>query len=267
MNINKQVIIEIENSNHLGDQIINFIFFYKIKNYIEENNIIIHYYCLEKHHKNVKDFNCSNNIKILALSLPYVKKYYVLWQGSELESCKYIFSNMESYLVYRKFSNIESYLVHMFNKFLKTFNIPLTVTDFEYEDTDLIDRYNNLENKYKDIDILIVNSQPLSGQYNYNKLEWDKYIVNISSKYNIAIATTELVNDNILSLHNMGLKDIAAISIKAKYIIAINTGPFIPMFNKYTLDNVTKIFLFGGCNFMTRKIICLENSSINILNM
>ena len=36
---------------HLGDNIINFIFFYKIKDYIESNNILIHYYCLKQYHK------------------------------------------------------------------------------------------------------------------------------------------------------------------------------------------------------------------------
>ena len=71
-------IIETNCQWHLGDNIINFIFFYKIKEFIEANNIIIYYYCLNEYHKNLLDFKCSENIKIF----DYENKGHVLWQGT-----------------------------------------------------------------------------------------------------------------------------------------------------------------------------------------
>ena len=230
-------IIEIRNAYHLGDNIINFIFFYKIKDYIESNNIIIHYYCWSQYHKNLHDFNCSNNIKIF----DYENRGYVLWQGGNTPHQHYI----------------EDKLVGMFNIFLNTHNIPISVNEFEYEDSDLFKRFNELEEKYKKVDILIINSNPLSYQYNYNKYEWDNLILRLSEKY--TLATTEKVNDNILSLETVSVKNIAAIALNVKKIIAINTGPSIPLYNKNILDNIEDLYLFGGgSNFKTRKVRCLS---------
>ena len=51
---------------------------------------------------------------------------------------------------------------------------------------------------------------------------------------------------------NMG--SITHIAIN-EIIIAINTGPSIPLYNTDILNNVDIIYLFGGCaNFKTRKI-------------
>lgn len=61
----------------LGDSIINFIFFKQIKEYIESNNIIIHYRCKAQYHKNLSDFNYS---KIL---LFYRGKTLDIYYGNE----------------------------------------------------------------------------------------------------------------------------------------------------------------------------------------
>lgn len=232
-------IIEVQNAHHLGDNIINFIFFYKIKNYIEENNIIIHYYCWSKYHKNLLEFKSSDNIKIFE----YENRGYVLWQGGSTPNK----------------NTIEDKLCNMFNIFLKKYNIPISVDSFEYQDPELFIRYENLDNKYKNIDILIINSTPLSGQYKYNKKIWNNFIIKLSQKYLIAV--TEKVNDSILSLHDMSVKNIASIALKVKKIIAINTGPSIPLYNTDILNNVEVIYLFGADNnnFKTRKLICSYN--------
>jgi hypothetical protein len=231
-------IIEVQNGHHLGDNIINFIFFYKIKNYIEENNITIHYYCLNKYHKNLLDFKCSNNIKIL----DYENKGHVLWQGGSTPQQHYI----------------EDQLCGMFNIFLQKHNIPISVNLFEYKDDDLLKRHQMLDNKYKNIEILVINSTPLSDQYKYDKTVWDNFIVKLSSKY--VIATTEKVNDSIISLHDSSVKNIAAIALNVKKIIAINTGPSIPLYNTDILDNVEIIYLLSGLQqFKTRKVKLMRN--------
>ena len=74
------------------------------------------------------------------------------------------------------------------------------------------------------------------------------------------------MNDNILSLHDMSLKNIAALALKVKKIIAINTGPSVPLYNTDILNNVEVIYLFGAnhSNFKTRKIKCINQ--LNELN-
>ena len=73
-----QTTINVQSFNNLGDNIINFIFFKQIKEYIESNNIIIHYRCKAQYHKNLSDFKYSKNIIIL----PWENIGYVLWQAT-----------------------------------------------------------------------------------------------------------------------------------------------------------------------------------------
>jgi hypothetical protein len=226
-------VIEIQNGHHLGDNIINFIFFYNIKDFIETNNIIIKYYCLQQYHKNLLDFKCSENIQLFE----YENKGYVLWQGGITPDQPYI----------------EDKLCGMFNIFLNNYKIPISVNSFEYRDDDLFNRYENFDDKYKNINMLIINSTPRSEQYNYNKTSWNNFIIELNKKY--IVATSEHVNNDIISLDNVSVKNIAAISLKVQIIIAINTGPFIPLFNTDILDNVEVIYVFGGGHrFKTRKI-------------
>ncbi len=249
-------IINVKNEWHLGDNIINFIFFYKIKDYIEYNNIFIHYYCLKQYHTNLSEFNCSKNIFILELTkMNYSRVTTVLWQGGDTPNQHFI----------------EDTLCGMFNIFLQKYSIPIRVSSFEYQDPELFTRYTNLENKYKNIDILVINSTPLSSQYlNYNKYEWDNFIIRLNKKYKIAIA--QKVNNDILSLHDMSVKNIAALALNVKKIIAINTGPSIPLYNTDILNNVEIIYLFGNTDgknlyhFKTRKIKLLNKlHTINFL--
>jgi hypothetical protein len=239
-------IIEIQNTNHLGDSIINFIFFNKIKDYIESNNITIHYFAREKYHENIKDFNCSKNIKIIPWTPETNKEIHIMWQARS-----------------RHAFYIEDKLCNMFNIFTKKFEIPIEVKIFEYEDKNLFERFEKLDDIYKNVDILMVNSKPLSGQIKYDKDEWDTFAIKLSKKYKIA--TTQEVNDeNVISLSEFSLKNIAAVALKVKTIIAIDTGPSIPLYNKDILDNVENFYIFGKSQHKTRKFIMTK--SLNDLN-
>ena len=132
----------------------------------------------------------------------------------------------------------------MFNVLLQKYQIPITVNSFEYKDDDLFKRYDKLIDIHKNINILIINSTPRSKQYNYNKLEWNNFIIKLNTKY--IVATTEKINDDIISLHDVSVKNIAAIALNIKTIIAINTGPFIPLFNTDILNHADNIYVFGG---------------------
>jgi len=223
---------------HLGDNIINFIFFYKMKDYIEANNIIIHYYCHEQYHKNLLEFNCSNNIKIFN----HNQTGFHLWQANT-----------------QQHHYIEDTLCQLFKDFFNLNNIPLIIDTFEYQDNDLLKRFFNLEDKYKNLDILIINSHPHSVQYSYDKNIWDNFIVKLSNKYKVA--TSEKVNHEIISLHDFSVKNIATIALNVKIIIAINTGPSVPLYNTEILNNVDVIYMFddGNYKFKTRKIKTMQN--------
>jgi len=252
MNNQDKKVIEVENGCHMGDQFINFMFFTQIKEFLEKENIYIKYYCWPQYHANLHDFNPSNNISIHSLQEPYKKKYYELWQGGHIGQIAPI-----------HIKNVaEDLLVFMFNNFLKNYNLNISVNNWIYENIKIKDWYNNLDTNLKDIDILIVNSSPRSGQYRYDKPLWDRYIQKLNSS--CKIATTEFVSNEVISLHTYNLKDITAISINVKYIIAINTGPLLPLFNTYTLNNVKKIYIFGG-NFKHCKTICNPQSIANCI--
>jgi hypothetical protein len=139
---------------------------------------------------------------------------------------------------------MEDRLCIMFNECLKHYKIPITIDTFEYEDMNLFERLPHLD-KYKDVNVLVINSQPYSGQYHYNKKSWDEFIVKLSQKY--VVATTEKVNDTILSLHDVSVKNIASIALHVKIIIAVNTGPSIPLYNTHILNNIDAFYLFDDC--------------------
>ena len=98
----------------------------------------------------------------------------------------------------------------------------------------------------------MVNSKPKSGQIKYDKNEWDSFAIKLSKKYKIA--TTQKVDDeNVLSLNDFSVKNIAAVALKVKKIIAIDTGPSIPLYNTDILENVENVYIFGKNQFKTRK--------------
>jgi hypothetical protein len=260
---------------HLGDNIINFIFFSQIANYLEENNVHIKYYCQESHHKNLNDFKSSNHIHLL----PYEKTGRHLWQGTEnLKSGKYI----------------EDILCDMFNQFLAFHDIPIVLDKFEYRDSDLLIKnvdvpgFEPIRNSAQAIgvsdlvhspetcmersvinvvdrngvDTLIINSTPMSGQFSYDKNEMNWFIRELSKTRKIAV--TEYLDDSILSLHDKWIREIAAIAKTVRTVIAINTGPSIGLYNTEVLDSVDNIYLldnapYADYRFKTRKFTKIDS--------
>jgi hypothetical protein len=145
---------------------------------------------------------------------------------------------------------INEHLINFFNGVLFKFNINIQLTRFSYVDYSYEEKYNEIDDKYK-IEILVINSQPLSGQYNYNKKEWDDYIISLNKKYKIA--TTTKVNNEILCTmdDNLTIKSIAIISTKVPIIIAINSGVIPGILNEHTLQNIKRAFMFDNSNYFS----------------
>lgn len=226
----------IHNEHHLGDNIFNMILFYNIKDYIENNNILINYYCQSIYFNQVIEFIPSKNINLFSID-EKPKKSLQLWINN-----KYFIYNHDN--GDNKKISFNSFYKIFFNIVLSKLKIPIKLKKFTYKDEDLLIRYEMLNEKYKNIDILILNSQPLSDQYNYNKTEWDNYIILLNTKYKIV--TTTKVNNNILCTmdDNLTIKNIAAISTNVKVVIAINSGVVPGLLNYYTLTNIKQFYTF-----------------------
>jgi hypothetical protein len=248
------------NEFHLGDNVFNLIFFNNLKNYLVKNNIKINYYCQPNYIDQLQEFINFNNVIIQPIS------------NKPNNSIQLWIENKEFVYTFTKIREISSnngqpkldyntFYKNFFNLILSKLNILFKFKNFYYEDNDLLIRYDKLNEKYKNIDILIVNSQPLSDQYKYNKSEWDNYICVLNKLYNVV--TTTKVNNEIKCTtdDNFTIKTIAAISTKVPIIIAINSGVVPGLLNKYTLKNVKQMYtfddrsLFSYPNFSSREKI------------
>jgi len=238
-NFNYNKVYHIHNSFHLGDNVFNFIAFKIIYNYIEKNNITIFYYAKEEYLNQLNEFFNFKNIILLSLK-EKPSNSIELWINNEFFCYRHDLQKMPL--------NYNKYLKNFFNiVFIKLyFNIKINY--FYYEDKTLLEYYHNLDNKFKNLDILIINSEPQSNQYNYNKLEWDNYITKLNNLFNIA-TTTKVNNILCTSDYNLTIKYIAALSIKCKIVIAINSGVLPGLLNIYTLLNVKTFYIFDKNNY------------------
>ena len=243
MNFKYMKILHCHGNHNLGDIMFNFIVLYNIKEYLEINNINIYFYMRRENIDQMNDFKPIHGIKLFDISLKPPNSIeiwdcndYIFEPGGKKLANSIIFSGMPQNVYYVKYFNIR----------LNALSIPFSLTNFYYVDEDLLERFEKLDEKYKNIDILFINSNAMSGQYYYDENKWKHAIKFLNSKYKIV--TTKKIDNNVLSTRddNLKIKDIAAMSTKVKVVIAINTGVFTPLLNKYTLTNVKKFYIFDN---------------------
>lgn len=245
------LIYRIYNKYHLGDNIFNFIMFYHIKEYIEQKNIKIYYYCQEEYINQVSEFNCSKNIIIQNIDEGLPSNAIELWQNNDKLGVTFYSIHSKINQKNKKRVNYNLYYKGLFNYFLKKIKIPIKIRQFSYIDEDLLKRFEKLSDKYKDIDLLILNSKPFSDQYKYNKTIWDG-MINIYKNMNYKLVTTTKVEGVLCTMDdNLTVKDIAALSINVKVIIAINSGVVPGLLNDYTLKNIKKVYTFDDRCFFS----------------
>ena len=227
-------VYHLHNSYHLGDNIFNCIIFYNIKSYIETNNIKIFYYAPKKFLNQINEFMCSPNITLLSLT-EKPNNSIELWVNDGFFNYKHC--DQKQPVIFNE------YLKRFYNKVLDNLSIPVIINRFFYVDDDLLVRLDSLPNKYKMFDILILNSQPFSKQYNYDKEEWDKHILQLHKTFKI-LTTSKVTNLLCTADEELTVKDIAALSTKAKVVIAVNSGVVPGLLNYYTLTSVKHFFIF-----------------------
>ena len=107
----------------------------------------------------------------------------------------------------------------------------------------VIDNEKILEKTDPDLecDMLIVNSQPKSGQFIFHPNEFNGKISEWKDKYKIVTTGKSTVKDIPCTLdYGLNLLQIGYLSTKAKYIIGIATAPLINCFNKWNIDTVKR---------------------------
>lgn len=250
-------ILHLKNMNHLGDSIFNMIFFHTIKEELDKQDIIIHYYCNPKYIRQVTEFLPCNRIRVFNVlkyplaSFSFIELFFTSPYFGKLINVKKEEGRMSFDDIYKVF----------FNVVLQKLNIRKVFQKLEYEDPSLLVRYKRLPDIYKDVDILIINSEPLSNQYVYNENEWSQYISFLNTRYNV-VTTKKVPGVKCTMDHNFTLKTIAAISTHAKVVIAINTGVFPGFLNTYTLNNVRKFYIFDKKKFYSYPKFERRNSQI-----
>jgi hypothetical protein len=259
------------NLYHLGDNVFNIIFFKIIKSYIEKNNIIIHYYCQPEYINQVSEFNDSPNVIIEPIQNKPTHSLE-LWIDREMKGLSWTNTYNKNCQSGLKRSFYDSFFVSFFNNVLEIIKINLTIKTFYYKDSNLKHRYvavnKQFNNKYRKLDILILNSQPMSGQFKYNKLEWDEHIRYLHNAYKV-MTTTKVDGVPCTMDDNLTIKDIAAISARVKIIIAVNSGVVPGLLNKYTLNNVKHVYIFDDrCKFSYKKFENLDSiKEISVANI
>jgi hypothetical protein len=262
INIVENKNIEFYCKNHLGDSIFNTYFLNFISPYAEKNNIIIKYYCNKDYHNQIQEFINSKNVILMDYQM----------KGLNLNNLNinYNYNYYNCQIKDRLFNNSklihDIHYINLFNEILINIKYPIKMNEFKYTNTKLLESYNNLPEKYKNLDIFIINSIPNGGQYYTNLDNWDPYINELNEEFKIA--TTKKIKSNILCTmdDNLSVFKIAAISTHAKILIAINTGPMAGCFNSYTLNYANKIYLFDwNVTYSFKNII--NTKKINDINI
>ena len=224
----------------LGDSVFNMTLFNLIKEFIIANDVLICYYVKKEYIYQLTQFvndELTNHVKLFSLDKK-PQQSIELW--IENPYFGYTFTNNINKVRYNDF------YLHFYRHVLQKLTINASIHSILYSENDLLVRANAIPPEYKPVDVLILNSQPFSGQYNnYNKCIWDKYIQHLNSNSSLKIVTTTKVEGVLCTFdQNMTIKDIAALSTGAKVVIAINSGVFPGLLNVYTMESVKQFYIF-----------------------
>lgn len=262
---------------HLGDHIYNMNLFRQIEPILRAKNRVIHYYCPKQYHEQVAEFAPPADVlEIRAMcdldgDAIFDKGLSPGW-FSPLHELHIENKKLPKNIFNRTHTNFDKFYEEFYTQFLETWfgaaDIASTFAPkfIAQKDPDLLRRYENLHEKYKDLDILVINSPPTSRRCSRPGHTWDKYILSAASS-GLKIATTAPLSTSAARSRappcimddNLTIKTISAISTRAKSIIAVNTGPLAGCFNEITMEFVDKVYVFDKENtFAHEKVVSCE---------
>jgi hypothetical protein len=244
-------VLHFYNIFHVGDNLLNLKYFLYLTKLLKENNCTIYYYYQTTWPYN-KETTLRSYIDPSVVILKPLNERppdsIELWQGHTINNVTHINSERYFELFYKKILNILC---------ITDSTIPTTLW---LDEPFLIPVYESLDQQYKDIDILILNTVGRSGQCN------DTGPVNNLARYlhtRFNILTMDPLGEGIKSAGHLSLQEVGAISTHAKYIISTCSGPHIPCFNKQTKEYVKKWFIIGP--FIYYSIDCTNTTDMNVI--
>lgn len=241
------------NKYHLGDQVFNILFFNKITAYLKKRGWKVEYYMERSYLKQVKEFVKDDETVILHGLDEMPEWAFEAWINN-----REIVKNFEL----QTKIGFDTYYIYFFQRLCEKMGLDYLVMDLKFQDLDLEKRWQRIilhKPEIQDIQVLVINSEPLSGQYRVDRSEWNRFIFYLNEKHKV-ITTLKVQGIPCTMDDNLTIKDIASISTKMKYIIAINTGPFVGCYNEETLQNVQHIYVFvNNLHFDHPKITTLKD--------
>lgn len=247
------------NEYHLGDNIFNILFFLCIREFLQKNMIYIYYYLQPQYISQAQEFLIDfPNVTLFDIALKPSQSFQIWIENPEIGET----FTQTKLRIHGARVHYDIFYRDLFNSVMKIKNIPFKFSQFFfYTDDSLRTLYDTLDSKYHNLDILILNSQPLSGQYNYVKEEWDFHI-NYLNKHFKVVTTSPVNNCNALCTwhDNLTIRSIAALSTKAPIIIAVNSGVVPGLLNELTLKQVRRFFVFDNrCQYSFPNFVNYEN--------
>jgi hypothetical protein len=136
-----------------------------------------------------------------------------------------------------------------FYKYLSRFTGVISPVENFIFDNPRILKSTPLSNK---VDVLVINSEPFSGQWDYQESVWDKKITQWrdSGKRVITTKKSKVSGVECTTDYGLGLMDIANLSTTAKIVGGVHTSPLLACFNRWSLPSVEKFFVCDVSNHL-----------------
>lgn len=127
--------------------------------------------------------------------------------------------------------------------------LPCPITTRE----DMLFDYPALQNPAPEVDWLVVNSPPFSGQFTkYNPIELEEVIHRLCKRWKVATTYPTKINHGQLDLSRATIHEIGAISTRCKFILMVSTGPSWPTFNVWS-DKTVQM-----------RVVMLDNETVEL---
>jgi hypothetical protein len=219
---------------HLGDCIMFTDFLNKMVKI--DDNIIVHYYIIEKYKDQVEEFieNPKRIISHPRTNAPHDAERAWMAQYGQITHIPFDFGKLK---------------LSFYKKFCNVLNLKCPYMDM----IDLLPNSELIKENPNDEewDILLINSDGDSGQTSGKPLECDKFIERFKHK---KVITTKKINNAPCTLDlNYSVLDIGNLSLKCKKIIGVHTAPWHLCMNKKNYDMGKIFYHIDHNNFYTYK--------------
>lgn len=250
--------IHIHNEYNLGDHIYQLHWCTKLLDI--NSDIEFYYYCRPQFHKDINyllEDKYKLNIHIKDFNDKPVNAFNTWINYNNIYANFVGLSRMTKTNMY-----YDKMYISVFGNIAKNLNVenPIkTSIDLLFDDQRLL-KENELSDK---VDLLLINSKPMSGQYTYDENGFNRFISKYKDQYRIVTTNNTSFSDIPCTLdYNLSLLDIGSLSNNAKIIVSVHTSPIIYCFNRFNINKDIKWYVlhnFGVSYSFNNNIVSLPN--------